>query len=47
MNSQVLWQIFIETGAPEAYVLFNQARRMEENHVYNDQSVGASDHRLQ
>jgi len=30
MNAQDYWSIFIETGAPEMYLLYNKARRMEE-----------------
>lgn len=33
MNSQVVWQMFVETGAPEIYLLFNKVRKMEESHV--------------
>lgn len=47
MNAQFLWQVFLDTGAPEAYLLYQKARRMEASHVYDDQGVGASGHRLQ
>ena len=36
MNAQDYWNMFLETGAPELYVLYNQARRMEERNVSND-----------
>ena len=39
---QELWQMFLETGAPEAYVLFSKARRMEESNVPDSQRIGAS-----
>ncbi len=29
MNAQVYWQLFRETGAPEAYVLYQEAKREE------------------
>lgn len=29
MNAQDYWNIFIETGAPEMYLLYNKVRRME------------------
>ena len=33
MNSNDYWKIFVETGAPEMYLLFNRARRMEDGYV--------------
>lgn len=47
MNAQDYWTMFLETGAPEMYLLFNQARRMEESNVCNDPGVGSSGIRLQ
>lgn len=36
MDSNVFWQLFLDTGAPEAYMLYNVSRRTEESHVsYN------------
>lgn len=32
MNAQEYWTLFLETGAPEMYLLYNRARRLE---VYN------------
>ena len=32
MTSQEYWQMFLETGAPDMYLLFNNARKME---IYN------------
>lgn len=42
MNAQDYWSMFMETGAPEMYLLFNHARRMEEKHVCNDPGAGDS-----
>ena len=42
MNAQDYWSIFLETGAPEIYLLYNQLRRMEERDVSNDPGVGYS-----
>ena len=42
MNAQDFWNMFIETGAPEVYLLFNRARRMEETLVCNDPGMGDS-----
>lgn len=42
MNSQDYWTIFLETGAPEMYLLYNKVRRMEETHVSDDTRVSPS-----
>jgi hypothetical protein len=47
MNAQDYWSVFLETGAPEFYLLYNQARRMEEIHVFNDSGAGSAGHGLQ
>ena len=33
MNAMDCWQLFLETGAPEAYLMYSQMLKMEENHV--------------
>lgn len=35
MNASDYWQIFMETGAPEAYLMF-KAMQTEETHVSDD-----------
>ena len=35
MNSENLWQAFLDTGAPELYLLYAQAKKEEETHVSN------------
>ena len=47
MNAQDFWQMFLETGAPELYLLYNNARKMEKTHVLDDSGPGASGHTLQ
>ncbi len=47
MNAQDYWNIFLVTGAPEAYLLYNQARRMEDKHVSEDQGLGSKGFSLQ
>ena len=37
MQAQDYWKIFVETGAPEVYLMYNQARRMEETDVSDHQ----------
>ena len=47
MNAQDYWRIFLETGAPEAYLLYTKALKMEEKHVFDDTGVGPASHGLQ
>lgn len=47
MTTQDYWQLFLETGAPEAYLLFHHARRMEHSDVCDDQGPGFAGHSLQ
>lgn len=47
MNAADYWTIFLETGAPEAYMLYNQAKRREEHHASNNTRPGSTGNRLQ
>ena len=47
MQAQDYWKIFLETGAPEVYLMYNQARRMEETDVSDHQRSGAQSVGLQ
>ena len=47
MTTQDYWEAFLETGAPEIYLLFNNARKMEKAYVLDDSGVGASGHSIQ
>ena len=47
MRSQDYWNIFMETGAPEAYLAYARALKMEESHVFDNPGVGNSGHGLQ
>ena len=40
MDSKMYWQLFLDTGAPEAYLLYNASRRTEESYVSYNQSAG-------
>ena len=42
-----LWQLFLETGAPEAYLLYCQAMKMESSYVSDHPGVSAESHGLQ
>ena len=47
MDASNYWQLFIETGAPEMYLLYNEARKMEVQNVLDDKGTGAASHKLQ
>lgn len=47
MLSQEYWKLFLETGLPEVYLMFNSARKMENEHVLDDSGTGAARHTLQ
>lgn len=47
MDSQALWQMFLDTGAPEMYLLYNKARQMEESRVFDDSRTCVEGHNLQ
>ena len=47
MDTNTFWQMFLETGAPEMYLLYNQAKRMEKSHVPDDPGTGAAGNSLQ
>lgn len=47
MDSKMYWQLFLETGAPEMYLLYNQARKTEETHVLDNAWLGTEDYKLQ
>lgn len=34
MRSADYFQLFLDTGAPELYLMYQNARKTEENHVY-------------
>lgn len=36
MNSGELWKLFVETGAPELYLIYSNARKMESINALND-----------
>ena len=48
MMKDAMWQLFLETGAPEAYLLYKtQGKRTESAHVSDNQSACAAGHGLQ
>lgn len=42
MNAEDYWTMFIETGAPEIYLLYTEARKLEEADVYHNSGVGSA-----
>ena len=47
MKAVDYWSLFMDTGAPEAYVAYIYAQKREESHVPDDQGTGAAGHGLQ
>lgn len=46
MKAQDYWQIFLETGAPEVYLFYTTARKMEESNVLDGSRTGTESHCL-
>lgn len=47
MNSQFAWQIFLDTGSPEMYLLYNKVKKMENRNVLEDQRPGITGNKVQ
>ncbi len=47
MEKKDYWQLFLETGAPEFYMLYTHENRMEKAHVSDDPGAGAAGNGLQ
>lgn len=47
MLAQDYWQLFLETGSPEIYLLYNNARKMEKEDVYDRSGPGITGLNLQ
>lgn len=47
MKSDAYWQLFLNTGSPEAYLLYNEAKRLEQTDVFEHQGTGTAHHGLQ
>lgn len=46
MESQDYWNLFMDTGAPEMYLLYHHARKTESKNVFNDSRTGAASSEL-
>lgn len=47
MNAREYWQLFLETGAPEAHLMYSKQLKSEENHVSDDTRHCLAGDRLQ
>ena len=47
MNENAAWQIFLETGAPEMYLIYSQAKKMEKPYVFDDSRPGSESYKIQ
>ena len=47
MKAEDYWQMFMETGAPEMYLLYNTAKRMESVYVPDSAGPGDPGHTIQ
>lgn len=47
MDSNQFWLAFLDTGAPEMYLLYSKAKKMEGNRVSDDQRPCFEGHKLQ
>ena len=47
MDAKAYWQLFLDTGAPEAYLMYTQALKSEGAYVPEHHSTGTSYQRLQ
>jgi hypothetical protein len=47
MDATEYWKIFMETGLPEAYMLYCKAKKVEASNVSDNKSTGAAGNRLQ
>jgi len=47
VNAVDYWNFFLETGVPEYYLLYQNALKLEEKHVFDNPSHRAQGYRLQ
>lgn len=47
MNTHDYWQLFLETGAPEMYLLYANQQKAEAANVFNRQGNRPQSNRLQ
>lgn len=42
MDSKFLWEVFLETGAPEMFIYYQEAKRTEEGYVSDSAGFSAA-----
>ena len=47
MEANTFWQLFLETGAPEMYLLYNRVRNVGDGNVFDDSGTCATSHNIQ
>lgn len=47
MQAREYWQLFLETGAPEAYLMYSKQLKSEADYVYDNPGGRAAGNRLQ
>lgn len=47
MNAKDYWQLFLDTGAPEAYLLYSRQVKSEAQYVFDDPGYRPEGHGLQ
>lgn len=47
MNAMDYWQLFLETGAPEAYLMYSKQLKSEANYVFDNSGHSPESNRLQ
>lgn len=47
MRSDACWKLFLTTGSPEAYLMYNEAKRMEQTDVSQNQGACSAGDALQ
>ena len=47
MHATDYWQLFLETGAPEAYLMYSKMMKAEGHYVYDDPGHRPAGHGLQ
>ena len=47
MNAKECWQFFLETGAPEAYLMYSKQLKSEAKYVYDGSGHRPESNRLQ
>lgn len=47
MNAQQYWNVFMDSGIPEYYLLYISAKKQEESHVLDNTGTGTAGLTLQ